>query len=67
MTKTSAQKKIIGLDYFGWNARSWKEENSRQNLQNTIEMVLGDSENMPFPDIILDAITVSFELEILKH
>jgi demethylmenaquinone methyltransferase/2-methoxy-6-polyprenyl-1,4-benzoquinol methylase len=37
-----------------------ERKNSRQNLQNTIEMVLGDSENMPFPDNHFDAITVSF-------
>jgi demethylmenaquinone methyltransferase/2-methoxy-6-polyprenyl-1,4-benzoquinol methylase len=41
--------------------------NSRQNLQNTIEMVLGDSENMPFPDNYFDAITVSFGIRNLKH
>jgi demethylmenaquinone methyltransferase/2-methoxy-6-polyprenyl-1,4-benzoquinol methylase len=31
-----------------------------KNLSNTIEMILGDSENMPFADNSFDAITVAF-------
>jgi demethylmenaquinone methyltransferase/2-methoxy-6-polyprenyl-1,4-benzoquinol methylase len=39
-----------------------ERKNSRQNLQNTIEMVLGDSENMPFQTIILMPLPFPSEL-----
>jgi demethylmenaquinone methyltransferase/2-methoxy-6-polyprenyl-1,4-benzoquinol methylase len=33
---------------------------AQKNLSNRIEMILGDSENMPFEDNFFDAITVAF-------
>lgn len=59
MTKTNA-KKIIGLDISAGMLEVGKKKIADKNLQNTIEMVLGDSENMPYPDNYFDAITVSF-------
>ena len=37
-----------------------KEKVKKLALEDTIEMVLGDSENMPFEDNAFDAITVAF-------
>jgi demethylmenaquinone methyltransferase/2-methoxy-6-polyprenyl-1,4-benzoquinol methylase len=37
-----------------------RQKITRKNLDSTIEMVLGDSENLPFDDNTFDAITVAF-------
>lgn len=59
MTKTSA-KKIVGLDLSAGMLEVGKIKIKDKNLSNKIEMVLGDSENIPYPDNSFDAITVSF-------
>jgi demethylmenaquinone methyltransferase/2-methoxy-6-polyprenyl-1,4-benzoquinol methylase len=59
MTKTSA-KKIIGLDLSAGMLEVGKQKINDKNLSNKIEMVLGDSENIPYPDNHFEAITVSF-------
>lgn len=59
MTSTSA-KKIIGLDLSVGMLEVGKKKIASQNLSDKIEMVVGDSENIPFPDNYFDAITVSF-------
>lgn len=59
MTSTSA-KKIIGLDLSVGMLEVGKKKIVNQNLSDKIEMVVGDSENIPFPDNYFDAITVSF-------
>ena len=59
MTKTSA-KKIVGLDLSVGMLEVGKKKIAAQNLSDKIEMVVGDSENIPFPDNYFDAITVSF-------
>lgn len=59
MTKTSA-KKIIGLDISAGMLDVGKQKIEAKNLSHRIEMVLGDSENMSYPDNYFDAITVSF-------
>jgi demethylmenaquinone methyltransferase / 2-methoxy-6-polyprenyl-1,4-benzoquinol methylase len=59
MTKTSA-KKIVGLDLSAGMLEVGKIKIQEKNLSNKIEMVLGDSENIPYPDNTFDAITVSF-------
>ena len=59
LAETEAQK-IVGLDISSGMLEIGKEKISKRNLQNTIEMVLGDSENMPFDDNSFDAITVAF-------
>ena len=53
-------KKIVGLDISSGMLEIGKEKVNTRSLQNTIEMVLGDSENMPFEDNSFDAITVAF-------
>ena len=59
MTKTTA-KNIIGLDLSAGMLEVGQQKIIEQNLTDKIELVLGDSENIPFPDNHFDAITVSF-------
>ncbi|MGE5943119.1 MAG: bifunctional demethylmenaquinone methyltransferase/2-methoxy-6-polyprenyl-1,4-benzoquinol methylase UbiE [Flavobacteriales bacterium] len=59
LSKTNATK-IIGLDISSGMLEIGKEKIKKQGLENKIEMVLGDSENMPFEDNTFDAITVGF-------
>ncbi|MBE0392605.1 bifunctional demethylmenaquinone methyltransferase/2-methoxy-6-polyprenyl-1,4-benzoquinol methylase UbiE [Flavobacterium sp. PL002] len=59
MAQTKA-KKIIGLDISAGMLEVGDKKIAAKNLSNTIEMVLGDSENMPFDDNHFDAVTVAF-------
>jgi demethylmenaquinone methyltransferase/2-methoxy-6-polyprenyl-1,4-benzoquinol methylase len=59
MTQTNAEK-IIGLDISAGMLEVGKKKIEARGLSNTIEMLLGDSENMPFEDNSFDAITVAF-------
>ncbi|TDE31186.1 MULTISPECIES: bifunctional demethylmenaquinone methyltransferase/2-methoxy-6-polyprenyl-1,4-benzoquinol methylase UbiE [Flavobacterium] len=59
MAQTNA-KKIIGLDISAGMLEVGVKKIASKNLSNTIEMILGDSENMPFEDNYFDAITVAF-------
>lgn len=59
MAKTNASK-ITGLDISSGMLEIGKQKVKDRALENRIAMVLGDSENMPFPDNHFDAITVSF-------
>tara|TARA_R110000868_G_scaffold118221_4_gene313700 strand:+ start:4716 stop:5444 length:729 start_codon:yes stop_codon:yes gene_type:complete len=59
LAKTNATK-IIGLDISSGMLDVGKQKIIKKKLQNTIDMVLGDSENMPFEDSTFDAITVAF-------
>ncbi len=59
MTQTNAEK-IIGLDISAGMLEVGVKKIASKNLSNTIEMILADSENMPFEDNYFDAITVAF-------
>ena len=59
MAQTNATK-IIGLDISSGMLEVGKKKILDKKLENKIEMIVGDSENMPFPDNYFDAITVSF-------
>ncbi len=52
--------KIIGLDISKGMLEVGKQKIAKVNLSDTIEMVVGDSENIPYEDNTFDAITVSF-------
>jgi len=52
--------KIVRLDISEGMLEVGKQKISKANLSDKIEMVVGDSENMPFDDNTFDAITVSF-------
>jgi demethylmenaquinone methyltransferase/2-methoxy-6-polyprenyl-1,4-benzoquinol methylase len=59
LAETNA-KKIIGLDISGGMLEIGKKKISKKNLAKIIEMVIGDSENLPFEDNSFDAVTVAF-------
>jgi demethylmenaquinone methyltransferase/2-methoxy-6-polyprenyl-1,4-benzoquinol methylase len=59
MAQTNAEK-IVGLDISAGMLEVGVKKIADKKLSNTIEMILGDSENMPFEDNSFDAITVAF-------
>jgi demethylmenaquinone methyltransferase/2-methoxy-6-polyprenyl-1,4-benzoquinol methylase len=59
MTETNAEK-IIGLDISDGMLEVGRIKIKEKNLNSRIEMVLADSENMPYDDNYFDAITVAF-------
>jgi demethylmenaquinone methyltransferase/2-methoxy-6-polyprenyl-1,4-benzoquinol methylase len=59
MAETKAEK-IIGLDISAGMLEVGVKKIADKNLSKTIEMVLGDSENMPFDTNYFDAVTVAF-------
>jgi demethylmenaquinone methyltransferase/2-methoxy-6-polyprenyl-1,4-benzoquinol methylase len=66
MAQTKA-KKIIGLDISEGMLEVGKHKIEERKLSNIIEMVLADSENMPFEDHYFDAITVAFGVRNFEH
>ena len=66
MAQTKADK-IIGLDISAGMLEVGVQKIASKNLTKTIEMVLGDSENMPFEDNYFDAITVAFGVRNFEH
>ncbi|MUV02646.1 bifunctional demethylmenaquinone methyltransferase/2-methoxy-6-polyprenyl-1,4-benzoquinol methylase UbiE [Flavobacterium rakeshii] len=59
MTQTGA-KKITGLDISAGMLEVGRKKIAERKLDIKIDMVLGDSENIPFEDNSFDAITVAF-------
>lgn len=59
LVKTGA-KQIVGLDISPGMLEVGKVKIKNKNLNSTIDMVVGDSENLSFPDNFFDAVTVSF-------
>ncbi|MDC6365966.1 MULTISPECIES: bifunctional demethylmenaquinone methyltransferase/2-methoxy-6-polyprenyl-1,4-benzoquinol methylase UbiE [Flavobacteriaceae] len=59
MTNTGADR-IVGLDLSPKMLEVGKTKIQDKNLQDRIEMVVGDSENLPFEDATFDAVTVAF-------
>ena len=53
-------KRIVGLDISEGMLAVGKQKIAKAELSDTIEMIVGDSEDMPFKDNTFDAITVSF-------
>ncbi|WP_136669009.1 bifunctional demethylmenaquinone methyltransferase/2-methoxy-6-polyprenyl-1,4-benzoquinol methylase UbiE [Flavobacterium sp. H122] len=66
MTSTSAEK-IVGLDISAGMLEVGKQKIAEKNLSSKIDMVLGDSENIPFEDNTFDAITVSFGIRNFEN
>ena len=58
--ENTTAKKIVGLDISEGMLNVGREKVKDKNLDNRIEMVIGDSEKLPFKDNSFDAITVSF-------
>lgn len=59
--------RIVGLDISEGMLNVGKEKIAKANLNNIIEMIVGDSEEMPFKDNTFDAITVSFGVRNFAH
>jgi demethylmenaquinone methyltransferase / 2-methoxy-6-polyprenyl-1,4-benzoquinol methylase len=59
MSQTGA-KEIIGLDLSAGMLEVGRKKIAEKNLSGKIQMVQGDSENLPFEDNRFDAITVAF-------
>ncbi|WP_338410778.1 bifunctional demethylmenaquinone methyltransferase/2-methoxy-6-polyprenyl-1,4-benzoquinol methylase UbiE [uncultured Flavobacterium sp.] len=59
MTHTSAEE-IIGLDISAGMLEVGIKKIAAKKLDSKIQMVLGDSEKIPYPDNYFDAITVAF-------
>jgi demethylmenaquinone methyltransferase/2-methoxy-6-polyprenyl-1,4-benzoquinol methylase len=59
MTQTNATK-IIGLDISAGMLEVGRKKIEEKKLDSKIEMVLGDSENIPYEDATFDAVTVAF-------
>lgn len=66
LTKTSA-KKIVGLDISDGMLEVGRKKIDKLQLNNRIEMVLADSEEMPFENDSFDAITVAFGVRNFEH
>lgn len=59
LVQTGARK-IVGLDISPGMLEVGKKKVLEKHLEKTIEMIEGDSENLPFEDNMFDAITVAF-------
>ncbi len=59
-SKAIPKAKVVGLDISSGMLEVGKQKISSLKLDDKIEMVLGDSENIPYEDNFFDAITVSY-------
>ena len=66
LSKTKAEK-IIGLDISAGMLEVGKKKIVQKKLDKRIEMILGDSENLPFEDNSIDAITVAFGIRNFEN
>ena len=66
LTETNAEK-IIGLDISQGMMDIGKKKVKDKKLDSTIEFILGDSENLPFEDSSIDAITVAFGIRNFEN
>jgi len=60
MMGKNTDAKITGLDLSNGMLEVGRKKVKEAGLENRIEMVQGDSENLPFPDNTFDCVTVSF-------
>ncbi len=59
-SKAIPEATIVGLDISAGMLEVGKQKITKLGLDNSIDMVLGDSENIPFEDNFFDAISVSY-------
>jgi demethylmenaquinone methyltransferase/2-methoxy-6-polyprenyl-1,4-benzoquinol methylase len=64
--QTKAEK-IVGLDISVGMLDVGRDKIKRLNLDHRIEMIVGDSENLPFEDESFDVVTVSFGIRNFEH
>ena len=67
IAKKTSVEKVIGLDISQGMLNVGKEKIAKEKLDDKIEMILGDSEKMPFDDNSFDAITVAFGVRNFEH
>ena len=67
IAKETSVKKVVGLDISQGMLNVGKEKIAKEKLTDKIEMILGDSEIMPFKDNSFDAITVAFGVRNFEH
>ena len=53
-------KKIIGIDISKQMIEIGNEKIKKNNISNKIDLIVADSENIPFPDNYFDAVTIGF-------
>jgi demethylmenaquinone methyltransferase/2-methoxy-6-polyprenyl-1,4-benzoquinol methylase len=66
LVKTNAEK-IVGLDISEGMLNVGRKKITKKNLDQTITMMVGDSENLPFVDDTFDAITVAFGIRNFEN
>ncbi len=66
LVETNA-KKIVGLDISDGMLEVGRQKIKKKHIDNIIEMVVGDSEDLPFEDNSFDAITVAFGIRNFEH
>jgi len=66
LVKTKAEK-IVGLDISEGMLNVGRKKITKKNLDQTITMMVGDSENLPFEDDTFDAITVAFGIRNFEN
>lgn len=66
LTKTNARK-IIGADISEGMLEVGRRKVTARKLDGMVEMVYGDSENLPFENDYFDAITVAFGIRNFEH
>ena len=66
LVRTGAQR-IVGLDLSEGMLDVGRQKIRKKNLSEAIEMVVGDSENLPFDDNSFDAITVAFGIRNFEN
>lgn len=67
IAKNTNASTIIGLDISEGMLEVGKQKIAKEQLSNKIEMILADSEKMPFDDNSFDAITVAFGVRNFEH
>lgn len=67
IAKNTSAKNIIGLDISEGMLSVGKQKIAKQTLDDKIEMVLGDSESIPYESNSFDAITVAFGIRNFEH
>ncbi len=58
---------VTGLDLSPGMLDVGREKVRRKGLENKVEMIVGDSENLPFEDEVFDAVTVAFGVRNFEH
>lgn len=66
-SKIVSPEKIIGIDISAGMLDIGRKKIQEAGLEQTIELQLGDSESIQFPDNYFDAVTVSFGVRNFQH